>query len=46
MEVCKCSFCTNSRMKDGKLTCPYASCVLSSSQIERMLRLLSGHERG
>lgn len=45
MEICKCSFCPNSRMRDGKLVCPYGSCTLSRSELEHMLRLLGGNER-
>lgn len=45
MAVCKCSFCPNSRMKDGKLICPYSSCILLPSQLKDMMSLLGGNEK-
>ena len=37
----KCDFCPESRLVDGKLTCPYFSCALTDSQLKEMLKAVA-----
>jgi hypothetical protein len=39
--MCKCDFCPNSRMVNGKLTCPCVTCTLSTYRIQEILDKLA-----
>lgn len=34
----KCAFCEHSRLKNGKLYCPWSICMLSQEDINKILR--------
>lgn len=36
----KCDWCPHSRLKNGKLICPYRICFLTSTEIKEILRIL------
>lgn len=38
----KCDFCPYSENKDGKIVCPYNHCVLSPTDISRILQAIRG----
>lgn len=41
----KCDWCPHSRLKNGELKCPYSLCLLTESEIIKMLKNLRGVER-
>lgn len=38
----KCDWCQHSRLKDGKLHCPFSCCVLPNYKIEEILKKVGG----
>ena len=34
----KCDFCVHSYLKDGKLMCPFAICVLTRHELKEILK--------
>lgn len=39
----KCDFCPHSKNKDGKIVCPFSSCLISGADLQKILRAI---ERG
>lgn len=37
----KCDWCSRSVNKDGKIVCPYEGCILTSSEITKIMENLS-----
>lgn len=38
----KCDFCPHSRLKKGKLVCPWAYCILDSEDLEKIYKIVKG----
>ena len=36
----KCDLCKHSRLKNGKLVCPYLTCILPSMDLEKIYEVI------
>lgn len=43
--MCKCDWCPESKLVDGKMVCSYTSCVLEEREIEKIMRYVFNKER-
>lgn len=43
--MCKCDWCPESKLVDGKMVCSYTSCVLKESEIEKIMQYVLNKER-
>lgn len=41
----KCDWCNYSRLKNGKLICPFETCWLTNTEIKEILRILCNENK-
>lgn len=41
----KCDFCKHSHLENGKMVCPFLGCILTSSNLEEIYRVIANMKK-